>query len=839
MVISKHLKIPEPLFFAFHRFIHFKPKSKTTSIDSALKSIQPKEPNITEWKKMLELSETVKIDSYAHLLEACIRSKSLKEGKEIHHHIGKHSAHMKNSFLLEKIACMYIACGEINLARLAFDEIQKPSIFLWNSMIRAYAWKGPFDQAIELYNRMLKSGVMPNKFTFPFVLKACSGLLALEEGSEIHKHAARVGLDSDVFVCSALVDLYAKCGCLDVAYQLFDKMPDRDVVAWNTMISGLALHGFYEDAIRLVLKMQKAGTSPNSSTLVAVLPAVGQAKALHKGKSVHGYCVRRCFDKDVLLGTAVLDMYAKCEHLHYARRAFDVMSIRNEVTWSAMIGAYVLCDQMIEALAVFNWMMLEEVLNPTSATLGCVLRACARLNDLNKGKQIHGYSTKSGFVLDVTVGNSLLSMYAKCGVVDDAISFFDEMKSKDTVSYSAIISGCVQNGSAEDALLIFRKMQAFGIKPDLATMVGVVPACAHLAALKHGQCNHGYVTVCGFQSDTSICNALIDMYSKCGRIDIAKEIFNRMPERDIVSWNALIAGYGIHGLGTEALSIFHDLHNTGLKPDSVTFISLLSACSHSGLVTEGKYWFRLMTTHFNIIPRMEHFICIVDLLGRGGLLDEAYDFIRRMPFEPDVRVWGALLGACRIHENIKLGEEVSKEIQKLGPEGTGNFVLLSNIYSAAGRWDDAANVRIIQRDQGFKKSPGCSWIEIGGTLHAFIGGDQSHPQSAQIYNKLEELLWELKEMGYIANTSFVLQDVEEEEKERILLYHSEKLAIAFGDLNLGPNKPIFITKNLRVCGDCHTAIKFISTVTKRAITVRDASRFHHFNDGVCSCGDFW
>ncbi|XP_077220482.1 pentatricopeptide (PPR) repeat-containing protein [Tasmannia lanceolata] len=833
MAVLRSLSLHKTPSSSFHSLI------QSRGNGFAQKTLISKEPNIKEAIKMLQFTDNVEIDIYSQLIEACIRSKSLIEGKKIHQHILKNNTLVKNSFLLEKLVSMYINCGEIEVARIVFNKIKEPNIFLWNSMIRGYAWNGPIYQAIDLYYHMVDLGVRPNKFTFPFVLKACSGLLVLEDGKEIHEDAKRFGLDLDVFVSTALVDLYAKCGCLDDAYQVFDKMPHRDVVAWNAMIAGSALHGRCDDAIRLIVEMQMGGMSPNSSTVVAVLPAVGQAKLLHQGKTIHGYCVRRCFCKDVLVGTALLDMYAKCECLDYARRSFDIMSVKNEVTWSAMIGGYVLCDRMTEALALFDMMMLEESLSPTSATLGSVLRACGRLTDVKRGKKIHSFSIKSGFFSDITVGNSLLSMYAKSGILDDAICFFDEMKLKDTVSYSAIISGCVQNGNAEEALVIFRKMLFNGIEPDLATMVGVVPTCAHLAALQHGRCNHGYLIVRGFTLDISISNALIDMYSKCGTIDVAREIFDRMTKRDIVSWNAIIAGYGIHGLGTEAVSLFHNLQSTGLKPDDVTFICLLSACSHSGLVTEGKHWFFEMSRHFNIVPRMEHCICMVDLLGRGGLLGEAYNFIQKMSFEPDVRVWGALLGACRIHKNIELGEEVSKTIQKLGPEGTGNFVLLSNIYSAAGRWDDAANVRIMQKNKGFMKSPGCSWTEVGGTVHAFVGGDRSHPQSVLIYDVLDELLGEIKKLGYQADTSFVLQDVEEEEKEHILLYHSEKLAIAFGILMLGPGKPIFITKNLRVCRDCHNAIKFITTITKRAITVRDASRFHHFRDGICNCGDFW
>ncbi|CAK9140723.1 unnamed protein product [Ilex paraguariensis] len=781
---------------------------------------------------------------YLQLLEACRASESLKHSKTVHQHLIKNDNSYKNSpIILGELTLLYITCSELRLARRVFNTIPNPEkkskVILWNQMIRAYAWDGPFEEAIELYFEMVELGMTPTKHTYPFVLKACAGLQDKENCMKIHEHVKRAGLEFDVYICTALIDSYVKCGCLVEARKMFDNMSNRDVVAWNAMISGFSLHGLYGEMIELVVEMQEMGLSPNSSTIVAVLPTIGEAKALTQGKAVHGYCVRRSFHSALMVRTGLLDMYGKCSRLLYARRIFDVMGVKNEVTWSAMIGACITCDSTTDALRLYNQMFVEDSVSPSSVTIGTVLRACAKLTDLNIGRQIHGYITKSGSVLDVMVGNSLLSMYSKCGVIDDTMKVFDEMASKDTVSYSAIISGYVQNGNAEEALQVFQKMQFSGINPDSATLIGFLPACSQLSALQHGACGHSYSIVCGFTTDISICNALIDMYAKCGKIDVARLVFDRMHKKDIVSWNAMIVGYAIHGLGMQALTLFHDMQNLGLRPDDVTFIGLLSACSHSGLVNEGKHWYISMSQDFNIVPRMEHYLCMTDLLGRAGLLDEAHIFIQGMPFESDVRVWSALLAACRIHKNVELGEEASNKIQSLGPESTGNFVLLSNLYSASGRWDDAAHVRVVQKDWGFKKSPGCSWVEINGVVHAFMGGDRSHPQSSLINLKLEELMIEMRKLGYQSEPSFVYQDVEEEEKEQILVYHSEKLAVAFAMLSLSPNKPILVTKNLRVCGDCHAALKYITIISKREITVRDASRFHHFRDGFCNCGDFW
>ncbi|XP_074285150.1 pentatricopeptide repeat-containing protein At3g16610 [Silene latifolia] len=785
----------------------------------------------------------IQADQYVDLVERCIETKSLINGKTIHQHLLKNKDHHFNgglySIMLEKLCLLYLKCGRHDIARHVFDEIPHPSIILWNMMIRGYAWNGPFEFSIDLYRKMVEFGFVPTKFTYPFVLKACSSLYAKDRGEVIHGHVLRRGFEVDVYVATALVDLYAKCGEVTRAENVFSRMQSRDIVAWNAMIVGFSDHGFYDDIVRLVVDMQKEGIRPNSSTIVTVLPAVAQANVLCHGKAIHAYSVRQGFSNAVMIGTSLLDMYGKCGCVSYARTIFDLLGVRNEVTWSAMIGACVICDQMREALKLFDRMLYEDGSGLSPVTLGCALRACTQLIDLKYGTRIHGHITKSGHLSDLMVSNTALSMYSKCGAIHDAIKFFQVMEPIDRVSYGAMISGCVQTGNAQQALYFFRNMQFSGINPDEATMLSLLPACSHLSALKFGVCAHGFCITNGFVSDTSICNALIDMYSKCGRVKAAKEVFDRMPDRDIISWNSMIAAYGIHGRGLKALSLFNELRNVGLKPDAITFISLLIACSHSGLVEEGKLWFDAMVTEFQIVPRIDHYICMVDLLGRAGQLDEATSFINKMPFSPNVHVWSALLAACKTHKNVDLAEEVSKKIQSLGPESSGNFVLLSNIYSNAGRWEEAALVRTRQKDQGFKKWPGCSWVEINGVTHAFIGGDDSHPQSEQIYKKLEKMLGEMKKLGYQTANNEVFQDVEEEEKEHILLHHSEKLAITLAIINQNPSETIFVTKNLRVCSDCHDAIKYMTLVAKREITVRDTSRFHHFKDGVCSCGDFW
>lgn len=618
--------------------------------------------------------------------------------------------HIKEYVAFKNLPRFSLETAKVEHAHHLFDEIPQRKVASWDSLIRTYAWNGPFKQAILMYNKMLESGVTPSKFTFPFALRACSAMRGVVEGRMLHSHVVKFGIHSDLYVCTALVDFYAKCGNLTFAQRLFNSMVNRDVVAWNAMINGFSIYGVYEGTLLLFLEMQKAGLRPNSSTIIGLLCAVAQASALSHGKAIHGFCVRGNFHNDVVVGTAVLDMYSKCRCITHARRIFYTMETRNVVTWTALIGANVACDLMGEALEVYNQMVLEGLVSPAPATFGSVLRACAGLTDSRRGRCLHSYTIKSGYVQDMLISNSILSLYAKCGIIDDAIRFFREISFRDTVSYNAVISGCVKNGYAVEALLIFHEMQLSRVYPDSTTLVGFLPACSLLAALRKGTCAHGYCITHDFMADTSISNALIDMYSKCGKVDIAKKVFDRMQKRNVVSWNAMLSGYGTHGLGIDAVTLFHDMLASGIKPDEVTFICLLSACSHSGLVEEGRYWFHTMSTDFQISPRAEHYTCVVDLMARAGLLEETYKFIEEMSIEPDIQVWVALLAACRVHKNIELGEEVSKKIQKLGPQGTTNFIVISDMYRSLGRWEDAAKVRVKQKDHCLRKSPGCSWI---------------------------------------------------------------------------------------------------------------------------------
>lgn len=382
-------------------------------------------------------------------------------------------------------------------------------------------------------------------------------------------------------------------------------------------------------------------------------------------------------------------------------------------------------------------------------------------------------------------------------------------------------------------------MEKSRLEPDAITLANVLLACGDLSALLLGRKIHEQVERKKLRPNVILENALIDMYARCGCLEDARKVFDKMKFRDVASWTSLMTAYGMTGQGRNAMVLFKEMQDSGLSPDSIAFVAIMSACSHSGLLDEGKIYFKQMTDDYKITPRIEHFSCMVDLLGRSGEVTEAYNFIKQMPLEPNQRVWGTLLSACRVYSNMDIGLLAADKLFELVPEQSGYYVLLSNIYAKAGRWQEVTAVRSLMKRRGIRKMPGISNVELNNQIYTFLAGDRSHPQSQKIYEELDVLVGKMKELGYVPETDSALHDVEEEDKEYHLAVHSEKLAIVFAILNTERGSQIRITKNLRVCGDCHIAAKLISKIVEREIVVRDTNRFHHFKDGTCSCGDYW
>ncbi|PRQ38377.1 putative tetratricopeptide-like helical domain, DYW domain-containing protein [Rosa chinensis] len=588
-------------------------------------------------------------------------------------------------------------------------------------------------------------------------------------------------------------------------------------------------------------------------------------------KKLHAQIIKAALHLCPPLPNTLLGVYGKCGLVGDALHLFDEMPHRDHVSWASLLTAHNQASLPHRTLSMFRFMYESDSLLPDHFVFASVVKACSSLGAIRQGKQVHARFMLSQFCEDDVVKSSLVDMYAKCGLPDnaravfdsiskrsvvswtalisgyarsgrklDALEMFEKLPVKSLFSWTALISGLVQSGNGVDALYLFIEMRREGVDiVDPLVLSSTVGACANLAVLELGKQVHGLVIGLGYGSCLFISNTLVDMYAKCSDILAAKYIFGGMQQKDVVSWTSIIVGVAQHGRAEEALTLYDGMVGAGIKPNEVTFVGLIYACSHVGFVSKGRAIFRSMIEDYGIRPCLQHYTCFLDLLSRSGHLSEAWNVINSMPFEPDEPTWAALLSACKQHGDTQMGIRVADHLLSLNPEDPSSYILLSNVYAGAGMWENVAKVRKLMTAREVKKNPGYSSIDIGKESQVFYAGETSHPLKDEIFDLLKELDAEMRKRGYVPDSSFVLHDMEQQEKEKLLFWHSERLALAYGLLKAVPGTPIRIVKNLRVCGDCHTVLKFISSIVKRDIIVRDATRYHHFSKGECSCNDFW
>ncbi|KAK9269427.1 hypothetical protein L1049_001200 [Liquidambar formosana] len=582
------------------------------------------------------------------LLKQCVSTKSLQQ---IHTQMLINSI-QKPNFLLSKL----IDLKAFNYASLLFSRIPQPNDYAFNVMIRGLTttWQ-EFNLTLTFYYQMKLSGLKPNNFTYPFLFISCANLLALDHGRSAHSSTFKSGLEIDSHVRHSLITMYSRCGQLGYARKVFDEITERDLVSWNSMISGYSKMGFAGDAVGLFGEMRDGGIEPDEMTLVSVLGA------------------------------------------------------------------------------------------------------CGDLGDLSMGRWVEGFVVENEMELNSFVGSALIGMYGKCGDLLSARRVFDGMVKKDVVTWNAMITGYAQNGVSDEAMMVFNCMRKAGVIPDKITLIGVLSACASIGALDFGKWVDAYASQRGLQCDIYVATALIDMYAKCGTLDHALQVFNEMPQKNEVSWNAMISALAFHGRAGEALSLFKCMLKEGetVRPNDVTFVGVLSACVHVGLVDEGRRLFDSMSSFFGLVPKIEHYSCMVDLLARAGHVYEAWNFIEKMPEKPDEVVLGALLGACQKLRNVDVSERVMQLLLEMEPSNSGNYIISSKIYANMNRWDDSARMRVLMRQRGVPKTPGCSWIEIGSQLHEFHAGDGLHLNLGEIYQVIELLNEEMKKEGYIPKVDFL------------------------------------------------------------------------------------
>ncbi|KAK8357811.1 hypothetical protein V6Z11_A05G445600 [Gossypium hirsutum] len=744
-------------------------------------------------------------------------------------------------FVCNALIAFYGKCGLVDEAVKVFDYMSEKNLVSWNSMICVFAENGFAQEGLGLFSEMIKceKSFVPDVASLVTILPICAGEGNLEMGMVFHGLAVKLGLNQELMVKNALLDMYSKCGCLSHAKGLFDKDNNKNVVSWNTMIGGFATQGDTRGTFYLLRKMQVEGREKtNKVTILNVLPVCLERSELLCLKELHAYSIRHGFHYDQLVANAFIAAYAKCGSLCSSQLMFNGMETKTVSSWNALIGGYAQNGAPRKALE-FYLQMISSGIKPDRFSLGSLLLACSHMKSLRFGKEIHGYLIRIGLETDPFIVISLLSLYIRCGKSASARVLFEEMENKSLVSWNALIAGYSQNGLPDEALVLFRQMLSDGIQHDEISINSVFGACSQLSALRLGKEAHCYALKAHLAEDIFVGCSIIDMYAKSGCIEQARRVFEKLRDKDVALWNAIIVGYGLHGYGKEALELFEKMLAFGMKPDGFTFVGILIACCHSGLVEEGLKYFNDMQNFHGITPKLEHYACIVDMLGRAGRLDESLRLINEMPDEPDAGIWSSLLSSCKTFNALDIGTKVAEKLFELEPNKAENYVLLSNLFAASGKWDDVRRVRQKMKEVGLQKDAGRSWIELGGKVYSFMAGNTSFTGSKQMQNMWRRLEEKIRKIGYKPNTDSALHELAEDEKIEVLRGHSEKQAICVGLLRTSKGETLRINKNLRICVDCHNAAKLISKVVEREIVIRDNKRFHHFRNGFCSCGDYW
>ncbi|MQL72488.1 hypothetical protein Taro_004811 [Colocasia esculenta] len=783
--------------------------------------------------------------AYATAVEAC---DCLRLGRQLHAHALKSGYGGSPEFLETKLVSMYGRCGSVETARYLFEKMSTRNMHTWVGILGACVDHGYFEKALLLFLRLLEEEIGLQFFVFSPIFRACSGLNLLALGRQLHGFVIKREFTSSIYVGNALIDMYGKCRSLDEAKMVLEKMPEADCVSWNSVVTacvssgmvfealeilesmrfsgnpspnlvswsavvgGFAREGYDVEALDLLCQMMGYGIDPNAQTLASVLPACARLESLSRGKEIHGYIVRHQFMSNSFVINGLVDVYRRCGDMHsaskifsrfsarnsvsintmivgycekgeveLARKLFDEMELRgvkrDSISWNSMISGYVGNRYFDKALELFRNMQFQEGISPDSFTLGSVISFCADTAALRQGQELHSFAITKGIILDVCVSGALVDMYCRCGDLVSARKVFEKISEKDVAIWNSLISGyarCnrleqtqmllstmkadgfkpnihtwngilagyVENKHYESALQMLGEMKTANLKPDLFTMGIIIPACSRLASIERGKQLHTNLIRSCWDADVHLGTALVGMYAKCGYIRNAEQAFYRISQHNLVAYNTMLAGYATHGLRKKVITLFRQLLSNRIRPDGITFLSVLSSCAHDGSIKQGFEYFTLMQKH-DIKPELKHYSCMVDLLSRAGHLSESHKLIQKMPMEPDSIIWGALLRGCVAHRNHELGEVIAKKLVELEADA-GNYIVLANLYASARMQDDYATTRQIIRDTKMHKTPGCSWIDDGNQVHVFLAGDIKHQQTIKIYETLDILSSHMK-----------------------------------------------------------------------------------------------
>ncbi|BFG16759.1 hypothetical protein CerSpe_030340 [Prunus speciosa] len=699
---------------------------------------------ISLYHKMLYHVTSMNRFIFPSILRACSGYGDLGVGGKVHGRIIK--CGFDSDVVIEtSLLGLYGELRCLDNARKVFYAMPMRDVVSWSSIISCLVENGEASEGLELFRWMVSEGVESDSVTMLGVAEACGELALLRVARSVHGHVVRRGIKSDGALENSLISMYSKCGDLQSVERIFRRVTHWHTASWTAMISSYNQAGYFSEALDAFVEMQESKVEPNSVTLMSVLRSCIRLDLHKEGRSVHCFAIRNVLDPDLdFLGSALFELYSEIGGLSYCQKVLNTIGERNVVLWNTIISGYCQKGLLREALLIFVQMQTQGLM-PDSFSMSSALSACGKLGLVELGHQIHGHIIKRGY-LDEFVLNSLIDMYSKCGFVDSAYMIFDKIQHLGVITWNSMISGFSQNGDPVMAISLFDKMFLNCLKINEVAILSVIQACSELGYLEKGKWVHHKLITYGVGKDLYIDTALTDMYAKCGDLQSAQVVFDMMEERSVVSWSVMIAGYGMHGKINAAISIFTQMRDTGMQPNEITFMNILSACSHAGAVEKGRFYFRSMRD-FGIEPSAEHFACIVDLLSRAGDLTGAYEIIKSMPFSVDASIWGALLNGCRIHQRMDMIKSIETDLLDISTDDSGYYTLFSNIYAEGGNWDEFGNVRLMMKGIGLRKVPGYSIIELDRKVYRFGAGDTPHPQMKEIYSFLENFQSLTRELG--------------------------------------------------------------------------------------------
>ncbi|XP_042408408.1 pentatricopeptide repeat-containing protein At3g13880-like [Zingiber officinale] len=786
--------------------------------------------------------------AYRHLLQLAAGTQSLILCRLLHSHMVR-AGYKPGLFTHNILLNAYCRCCDMATAHQLFDRMPLRDAVSWNILSAGFSRAGYSGAALGVFREARSAVALLDRFSYVGALSACADLGYVKVGRAVHGMVVVNGLARRAFITNSLIDFYSNFGVINKVRLVFDGAEELDEVSWNSLLTAYVRIGWPEVAANILVWMHRSGVKLNSFALSAILKACTDMKDSQDSEDVrrmlHGCVTKVGLDLDLFVGSAMLDVYAKNGGLEEAIKVFECIPNPSVVVFNAMIAGFSRlgtesCGKYrVEALRLFR-KMLRRHIKPSKFTFKSVLEACISLGALKCGRQIHAHVIMNNLQNDDFIGSALVTLYSTSHLMIESFRCFEMTSKQEIFTWDCMISAYTYNDHFEKALSLFKELLYLSKEPHQFTLSCVINACSNSGMLRVGEQIHGCSMKLGYDKFTVCGNSIVEMYTKLGELDASIKTFQDLGSLDSFSWSAMISSYGIHGNAGDALMLFEKMKECRVMPNASSFLAVLTACCHGGLLDEGFRYYESMSMEYGLSPNSRHCACLVDLLGRAGRIVDAEDFISKSGYATDPLLWRVIMRACLFYGETEQGIRVGERLMMMEPFSSSSYILLYNMYLDAGKVSLAMRTRGLMRERGVNKETGMSWIEIGASVYSFMSNNSQQPHMDIIYGKLEEIMIHIRQkMGDAGLKILKLEYQSEMWKKSLVNSHGELLALAFGLCKLPKSVPIRVMKNQRVCGDCHTTMKLFSELERRDIVVRDPVRFHHFSWGSCTCGDYW